>query len=203
MQAAQEDLRKLCYNGLTELVLIVKEWIAYNTDHPLGPDKESEELAYKLLAEHLVNLVPNEHGLMSPTTPKMFRFSRSLFEVQKFLRRSSKPSDYVLAVWIDCPGFEVPPEYDLMSLAELLEDAVQQLRIKVGVEILTYAPPGLFGEREAAKMTWHPAQYLYAIPHPDNIQEVYGSRLIMDHGEVSADILHSFCLLHNDIPARQ
>lgn len=101
-------------------------------------------------------------------------------------RGASDPRDYVLALWINCPKYEVPQNYWEMSPAMLLEDANQQLERKFSVSLGSNAPAGLFDlhDRQAS---WKPTHYL------DRVR-------IQDSGDFYAALAPGYALLKHGSP---
>lgn len=75
-------------------------------------------------------------------------------------RLATQSWDLVAAVWVDCPGYQLPPDYKSKEVGALLEDAVLQLEHKSGTSPTTTAPAGLFSDNCEHSGLWRPSKYL-------------------------------------------
>lgn len=72
-------------------------------------------------------------------------------------RKATQPRDYVLSVWVDCPGYRVPENLSSRDPAELLQDALTQMMDNHQVTIASTAPGSLFGNSAAGPL-WSTAE---------------------------------------------
>ena len=113
----------------------------------------------------------NERGNLSDIQ-KLRKFASRLSGVGWVQRSATRQRDYVLAVWIDCPCYVVPEDYNIMSLSHLLEDAILQMERNFSVTVPVTAFAGLFGcPRPSA--VWRPTWYLPDLVY--NTQQIYGT----------------------------
>jgi hypothetical protein len=87
-------------------------------------------------------------------------------------RKATKQRDYVIAVWVDCPGYKKPSGWRDKPFAELLEDAILQLERNFGVSPVSNTPAGLFGNRQEGGL-WRPTTYIGGSTVRD-ARELYG-----------------------------
>lgn len=116
--------------------------------------------------------------------PMHKHISQGQIELERFLhemgglcvspRAATQPRDYVISVWVDCPGYVLPEGYKTMPLGDLLEDAIIQLERNHGVSLITTTPAGLFQGATQATGLWRPSKYLNSIKVTGSHQ-VYGS----------------------------
>lgn len=106
------------------------------------------------------------------TTLLLTRFQRQLCTLRRSRRSTSKMQDYVLAVWVDCPGYVVPIDYKTRSLSNLLEDAIRQMEENHGCSIPVSMTAGLLGSRTFTS-AWRPNLYLDEV-HVETASDVYG-----------------------------
>lgn len=104
-------------------------------------------------------------------------FLYQLAMLGKSSRKATKSRDYVIAVWVDCPGYKPPDKRKEMTLPVLLEDAIVQLERNFGISPASYAPAGLFGDRRWGGL-WRPTTYLpassYIEEHVIDTRKIYG-----------------------------
>ncbi|KAL9052496.1 MAG: hypothetical protein Q9162_005352 [Coniocarpon cinnabarinum] len=85
-----------------------------------------------------------------------------MFDLKDLLvqeRYATKPADYVLSVWVDCPDYEVPHQFRQMTMASLLENALHQLRYNHGMALTACLPAACFRQSDAP-LLWEPRHYL-------------------------------------------
>ena len=89
-------------------------------------------------------------------------------------RSASDPSDYVAAIWVECPEYKLPLDYKSWDLSSLLENAIQQLE-----KNWTFSPAVSFPSDlstivgPVAAGLWRPATYSSEIDiHKES--DVYG-----------------------------
>lgn len=88
-------------------------------------------------------------------------------------RRATRSCDYVVSVWVDCPGYTVPQGYRMMDAPELLDNATTQLMHNHGLALLTNAPRGLFDSETSGSALFDAATYFSGAP-VDHVAELYG-----------------------------
>lgn len=90
---------------------------------------------------------------------KLLDFLSSLSGLGDISRGCTKPGDLIRAVWADCPGYQAPRRDDFknMTLVELLEDAISQLKSRWGIALVTSAPSGLLDEDAENPLVWRPS----------------------------------------------
>ena len=84
------------------------------------------------------------------------RFLYQLSRVTRIPRKATKQRDYVLSIWVDCPGYRVPCGFQNMTARDLLKDALQQFMDNHQIVIATHAPMGLFGIGGRDSHFWAP-----------------------------------------------
>jgi hypothetical protein len=89
----------------------------------------------------------------------MDRFLNSLVDHSTGERSATKPWDYVISVWADCPRYTIPANYKSMAVLELLEDAICQFETKEAKTFATTCPYGLLGGTKHT-LCWRPNQGL-------------------------------------------
>lgn len=89
---------------------------------------------------------------------RLFRFLTQVSVVGSEQRSTTQERDLVLAIWPDCPRYEIPGGYKDMSLPNLLGDAVLQLEHKWKVSFVTWKPSGLFTTAHDTRdaLLWRP-----------------------------------------------
>ena len=102
---------------------------------------------------------------------KLIHFLKHLQDLAASTRKATKPKDYVLSVWVDCPGYVLPMTFAEMNLPHLLEDAIKQLEQKYTIAIQVSRLPGLFGGSSDESVLWRPTAYLR--PNPVSAAEIY------------------------------
>lgn len=96
-----------------------------------------------LFAEFLLGKpLESKHTFEDP----LQRFLLNLCDLATSTRTATKPCDFVLAVWCDCPGYKIPTDYRKASPFDLLEDAIKQLEQNHSIIPLTTCPSGLFSD---------------------------------------------------------
>ncbi|KAK5093733.1 hypothetical protein LTS08_008846 [Lithohypha guttulata] len=74
------------------------------------------------------------------------KFLLDLCNLSISTRTATKPCDFVLAVWCDCPGYIIPMDYREAKPFDLLDDAIKQLEQNYSLTLLTTCPSGLFDD---------------------------------------------------------
>ena len=93
------------------------------------------------------------------TREKVLIFSASLFNFRCNERHATKPEDYVIAIWVDCPGYSPPQGYKKKNPAALLQDAVEQMEDNHALSLHTTIPAGLFHAHSGSAL-FRPSMYL-------------------------------------------
>ena len=101
------------------------------------------------------------------------RFLYLLNRLPWMKRSTTQPRDLVIAVWTDCPKYELPPSYKLMTLPALLEDAIVQLERNWGISPVVSVPSALIDDSYSPETDrfWRPTGYLKDDIH--TVWEVY------------------------------
>jgi len=103
-----------------------------------------------LFAEFLLGKpLESKHTFEDP----LEKFLLDLRNLATSTRTATKPRDFVLAVWCDCPGYIIPTDYRNAKPFDLLEDAIKQLERNHSITPLTTCPSGLFSNSEAS-LSW-------------------------------------------------
>jgi hypothetical protein len=116
---------------------------------------------------------------------RLLNFLDALVPLGRSKRMATKSRDYVLSVWVDCPGYRIPENFRDMELADLLEDAILQLEHNHGKTIRTTAVAGLFGDLRGCA-TWRPTAYLRYFPSP-TCNQIYSVVQHMDSMPIRPD----------------
>lgn len=114
-------------------------------------------------------------------------------------RKTEKPKDYVLAVWPDWAGYEVPSNSKKLSEWELLDNAVQQARRIFSTQgtkafFPSRCPSGMSSTVDSETAHWCPWQSLYSKTSKDS-SDVYGllewrkMHFIPAHGAIPVKLL--------------
>jgi hypothetical protein len=116
--------------------------------------------------------------LFRPQTPENTRrdlgsFVQNLFVLAFSNRGATKARDYVLSVWVDCPGYKIPEGYRCMDLPSLLQDAVWQLQANHFVTVSVGWIPGFQSETPRRSALWSASSYLGRRPIK-TARDVYG-----------------------------
>lgn len=94
-------------------------------------------------------------------------------------RTATQLQDYVVSIWVDCPGYTVPSNFKTSSLGSMLQNALDQMATNYNWNLLTTGPRGLFDHGEQSTR-WKPEDYF---PHiqVQNLRDVYGSVFTNSH----------------------
>lgn len=128
------------------------------------------------------NLERPERYTEGTDVQKVIRFLGDLEILGGSTRKATKVRDYIVSVWVDCPGYVVPANYKLMDSPSLLEDAVSQLEKNYSVTVQTSWVPGFSTRHLNDSALWRPTKYL-------------GRRPIQ-----AADEIYSVVLSHIPVP---
>ena len=104
---------------------------------------------------------------------QLYNFISDISQFATVRRHATKARDYVLAIWVDCPVYQIPRNYQEMSLGDLMVDAVQQLDAKAGIRLSTHLPAFLFGNKTLPH-AWQPREHLNK-QQVASTADVYGS----------------------------
>lgn len=115
-------------------------------------------------------------------------------------RLATQRWDLVAAVWVDCPGYQLPYDYKSKEVGALLEDAVLQLEHNFGTSPTTTAPAGLFSDHCENSGLWRPSKYLndamaedtcglYAMTTVYPAIQTNSGRIMLAHGDCKASAL--------------
>jgi hypothetical protein len=91
---------------------------------------------------------------------KLDEFLSNLYGLGEYTRKATKAHDYVVSVWVDCPGYVLPHKYKEMGLPNLLENAIRQLEAKHGVTVQVSGFVGLLEKCSHQSGLWKPMMYL-------------------------------------------
>lgn len=100
-------------------------------------------------------------------------FMTNSFSFNQRTRTATQTRDYVLSVWIDCPGYTVPSDFKRVSLGGLMQNAAEQLATNHNLNLLTTAPRGLFDATSPRSTCWDPEQY-FTSAQVNSLRDVYG-----------------------------
>jgi hypothetical protein len=89
------------------------------------------------------------------------RFYYNMKDLSHSGRAATETRDYVTAIWVDCPGYQIPINYKSMDLPYLLEDAVKQFEKNHRHTFVVQCPLGLFSDVGPSAL-WRPSRYLSA-----------------------------------------
>ncbi|KAL9051628.1 MAG: hypothetical protein Q9162_005889 [Coniocarpon cinnabarinum] len=128
---------------------------------------------FRLLQGHCLEGLHDRPVYHENSTLGALMFKKQLGRLSESHRAATKPCDYVLAVWIDCPGYEIPVDFKSMSLSDLLTDALAQLHRKHDCSVATSLPAGIFGIDEHSAL-WCPAFFADTLVAPKSCEDVYG-----------------------------
>ena len=162
------------------------------------PHNSPESAAAGLARFLLGDTIDNQQPLYSreDVYGRCNRFLSQLGKLGKSSRKATNHWDYVTSVWVDCPGYNIPPDYKAMELPALLEHAILQLEKNVGISPTSNAPAGLFGDRGNGGL-WRPttslklsdvltARDIYGVLSPAHYVPVFeGSIPLISFGERS------------------
>jgi hypothetical protein len=90
-------------------------------------------------------------------------------------RKATRARDYVMSVWVDCPGYVIPKDFKRMCLPSLLDDAVRQLEQNHGISVLVSSIPRLFAVSSNGPVLWRPRELMGRRPITDGMGDVYGT----------------------------
>lgn len=91
---------------------------------------------------------------------KVHTFMEQLVRLGAARRVATQERDYVVAVWVDCPGYVLPSNYKAMGLPALLDNAVWQLENNFRASPIVTAPTGIFGGCLESSGLWRPSRYI-------------------------------------------
>ncbi|EWC44311.1 hypothetical protein DRE_01137 [Drechslerella stenobrocha 248] len=120
--------------------------------------KELPTFFRMLLGLPLQRVEDAEEEPMYELTHSLKTFCRNLRGLAYGTHLASNPRDLVLSVWVDLPGYKMPPEMKFYSASELLDDAARKMEAIHHVTLSTHAPAGLFSESPGG--CWRPEIFL-------------------------------------------
>lgn len=92
-----------------------------------------------------------------------------ILEAWRSGRTTTKPRDYVLAIFPDIEGYVVPPGARKMKFPQLLEDALAQAPVRERFEIVAKVPRGLMTGPKSSR----DSMASWVFPEPANVGEAY------------------------------
>ena len=132
----------------------------------------------RLIVQHNKSVDVTHHQL------RHFLYELETLSEGRGLRSATEPCDYVAAVWVDCPGYQLPKRYRSIGLPRLLEDAIRQLeknlshikeKKKFSGSIAVSFPSEFSAPLENDELNlWRPTKYL-AEARITNSNDVYSS----------------------------
>lgn len=152
-----------CYTAIADYA-----GLAYST----GVNSSVSRFAFKFLAGHTIQ---NGAPIVDPGDQET-RFSRFVEQVGRLGgtgRTATKPHDYVVSVWVDCPGYILPVEYRNMGLPLLLENAVRQFEALSKRSIPVNLPSDLTSNASTSSALWRPTSYL-STQRISSVDSIYG-----------------------------
>ncbi|KAI9660773.1 MAG: hypothetical protein M1831_003465 [Alyxoria varia] len=174
---AQQLLRYQSTTSLSNYAHNISLWLEYHAVDASFKDFSHERFSLGLLGGERIQLDDDDRKNMDDFLQREGNdnFLRVLSDLRTSERKATKEKDYILSVWVDCPGYKIPADYSNITAASLLEDAIKQFERHTGSTLLTYTPSGLFGPA-AEPAHWRPTKYL---DHSkiDAIGTVYGPML--------------------------
>ena len=153
-------------------VLAFEDFLSKNIPRTYGRYYAIDTLCRFLLGEPLEFIHGGSRDAVISEEDRLRKFASRLSGVGWVQRSATRPRDYVLAVWIDCPRYVVPKEYATMSLLNLMEDAILQLERNFGMTVPVTAFAGLFGSPRQSAF-WQPTHYLPDL-EVQHTRHVYG-----------------------------
>ena len=70
---------------------------------------------------------------------------------------TSEVCDYVAAIWVECPLYELPVDYRLWGLPHLLQDAIKQFEKNLALNLAVSFPSDLSSMNGLVEFgTWRP-----------------------------------------------
>lgn len=100
------------------------------------------------------------------------KFCAQLCSLSYANRFASKHYDYVLSVWVDCPGYTIPSNYKSLSTGQLLNDALKQFHQRFNVYLSHNVPTQLFGED--VKVAGHISEQYFLHLSASSLADIYG-----------------------------
>lgn len=129
---------------------------------------------------------------------RLLRFLTQVSVVGSEQRSTTQERDLVLAIWPDCPRYEIPGGYKDMPLPDLLEDAVLQLEDKWKVSFVTWKPSGLFTTADDTRdaLLWRPTSTVRSGTTTSQVYRGFCAGLCF----YSISNYHVWCLSPNPTP---
>lgn len=168
------ETSRLARDTVFNILISLKQWIDLREHSPVDSDGTALTKIFTFLkGTPMSSSSWNQKRVQQ--SDNSHRISQFLELISNFNRQdkyATKPRDYVLAIWPDCPVYEVPLGQREMSPGQLLDDALQQLEHKAGIRLATHAPAFLFDDASSEPQLWKPSQYLDQ-HNPKSIKDIY------------------------------
>lgn len=148
--------------------------IQYTLDAQLARPSRSGDLFDMLQLLTGAELETTELIDPSDTQKNLYRFTAMLVDLYGSSRSATRLRDYVIAVWVDCPGYKIPENFQTWSLGELLEDALKQFENNLRLSPGVYAASGVFDVDTSSSRFWRPRRYLDS-SSINTANDVYGT----------------------------
>ncbi|KAJ5458408.1 hypothetical protein N7475_009796 [Penicillium sp. IBT 31633x] len=121
-------------------------------------------LYFDVIYRHRVNITLAYHCEPGPA-----RSYNPIREAWRSQRSTTKPRDYVLAVFPDIEGYKVPTGARKLSFPQLLRDAINQPAVSAKLQFMSKVSQGVAGPSQKAKESLSP----WPVAEPGNIGEAY------------------------------
>ncbi|KAJ5963872.1 uncharacterized protein N7479_003748 [Penicillium vulpinum] len=121
-------------------------------------------LYFDVIYRHRVNIT-----LAYDCEPGPARSYNPIRDAWRSQRSTTKPRDYVLAVFPDIEGYRVPAKPREMSFPQLLHDAINQPAVSAKLQFVSKISQGVAGPSRKAKKSLLP----WLVVNPGNIGEAY------------------------------
>ncbi|KAK6542767.1 hypothetical protein TWF694_006709 [Orbilia ellipsospora] len=149
-------------------------------------------------------------GISGHANKKLPDFCIDLYSVGGMSRAATDLKDYVLALWVNLPGYEIPANRKTLPLAKLLDEAVLQMETKSCATFATLAPASLFLDESHQNLTgfWRPSCYLdeakiksvndiYGVIGASNAMAIHNGRIPLRFNAQKQD--HSASYFYQDL----
>ncbi|KAF3903594.1 hypothetical protein AA313_de0203696 [Arthrobotrys entomopaga] len=145
------------------------------------------------------------------TSKKLLDFCIDLYSVGGMSRAATDLKDYVLALWVNLPYYNIPANRKTLRLAELLDEAILQMETKLGATFATLAPVTLFldeNHQDSLAGFWRPSHYLqeskvksvndiYGVIGSSNAMAIHNGRIPLRFNSQAQD--HSASYFYQDV----
>lgn len=131
-------------------------WEDLHAANPVSWGRDREGILKRFLRGETLTENVRDDSLTDQQRLRRFLFQISVMGNEQ--RSTTQERDLVLAIWPDCPRYEIPAGYKDTPLPSLLEDAVLQLEHKWKVSFVTWKPYGLFTTTKDTRdaLLWRP-----------------------------------------------